>query len=760
MPDPMKTIGRPEIRKDAWDKVTGAARFTPDVAIPGETQGVLIRSPHHHARIIRIEKEAAEKTPGVLMVLTAVDIPGNKLFGYLGVLDQPVLASQIVRHMGEPVAYVIAQTRSAALLAAELVRVDYEVLEAVFDPQEAASPGAPRVHAEGNVLASFDIDDGNIEAGFGQAQVILEETFSTPRVAPAYLETENAAARWNEQGSVTVWVSSQHPFLDQAQIASVLGLPPEQVQVKSAFIGGAFGGKEDSSLAILAALGAWAIKGVVRLINNRQESFLAHPKRHPVKFHYRLGAQKDGRLVALDAQAYLDTGAYASYGPAVGSLLTEMMAGSYQIPNVRLRTQVVYTNSPISGAMRGFGSPQAHFAIESMIDMLAAKLGMDPLELRRKNMLIPGDRLFTGVVIDETSASLPVLLQHAEAARKRLMAIEPSPGMLSGVGMALGMQSMGLGAKVVDESTQRLVWQPDGFVKLQLGSPDLGQGLVVASEQIAAEALELPYDRVRAVALDTATSPNGNVVCASRMTYLAGNALLLAAEKLKAQLMEQAASLLGLPPQQLTYRNGAIMTSQGGRVAAEEIIGRAAENGFEMVGEATFRFPYPESRTPQHLPIGMPHIMFCFGCQVARVEVDPELGSVHVTHFVAIHDVGRAINRCEVEGQIEGGVSMGLGYALFEDMRLKADGNWIDRFSEYLLPTARDMPPDLETIILETPEASGPFGARGIGEVSVVPTAPAIANAVCQATGVRAHALPIAPESLAGHTPSRLGPSR
>ena len=448
MPDPMRTIGKAEIRKDAREKVTGAARFTADVPIPGESQGLLVRSPHHHARIIHVEKEAAERAPGVLKVLTAEDIPGSRLFGYLGVLDQPVLAARVVRHRGEPVAFVIARTRSAARHALGLVRVNYEVLEPVFDPQVAASPGAPLVHAEGNVLASFAIDDGDLEAGFQQAEVVLEETFSTPRVAPAYLEPENAAARWNKDGSVTVWVSSQHPFLDQAQIASVLGLPLEQVQVKSAFIGGAFGGKEDSSLAILAALGAWAIHGAVRLVNNRQESFLAHPKRHPVKFYYRLGAKRDGTLVALDARACLDTGAYASYGPAVGSLLTEMMAGSYRVPNVRLRTQVVYTNGPTCGAMRGFGSPQAHFAVESMIDMLAAKLGMDPIELRRKNMLFPGDRLSTGVVIDETAASLPLLLQHAETAQKRLTEIQPSPGRVSGVGMALGMQSMGLGAKV------------------------------------------------------------------------------------------------------------------------------------------------------------------------------------------------------------------------------------------------------------------------------------------------------------------------
>jgi CO/xanthine dehydrogenase Mo-binding subunit len=748
MSDRMRTIGKGEVRKDGREKVTGGACYTADVPIPGEAHGALVRSPYHHARIIGIDPKLAERAPDVIKVLTAQDIPGNLLFGYLGVLDQPALASQVVRHLGEPVALVIARSRSAARAALRLVRVEYEVLEPVFDPEQAALPDAPRVHAGGNVLAEFAIQDGDLETGFDQAQLVLEEDFSTPRVAPSYLEVENAAACWNEDGSLTVWVSSQHPFLDQAQIASVLGLSPDRVRVKSAFVGGAFGGKEDSSLAILAALGAWSIQGAVRLINTRQESFLAHPKRHPVKFHYRVGVKKDGTLLALDAQAYLDTGAYASYGPAVGSLLTEMMAGSYRVPNVRLRTRVVYTNGPICGAMRGFGSPQAHFAIESLIDLLAARLGLDPLEVRLKNMLIPGDRLSTGAVIDGTAASLPQLLAQAEAARRKLMAIPPAPGQRSGVGMALGMQSMGLGAKVLDESTQRLVWQPDGVVALYLGSPDLGQGLASVSEQIAAEALELPYDRIRTVPLDTAVSPNGNVVCASRMTYLSGNALLAAAGELKSHLLDAAADLLGLPRQGLAYADGAIITPTGDRIGAVEILSRAAEDGREIVGEATARFPYPEERMPQQLPVGMPHGMFCFGCQVARVEVDPELGTVRVTHLAAIHDVGRAINRSGVEGQIEGGVSMGVGFALTERMSLKADGTWVDRFSEYLLPTARDMPARLDTVILEIPEASGPFGAKGIGEVSVVPTAPAIANAVYQAVGVRVRSLPIAPEVL------------
>jgi CO/xanthine dehydrogenase Mo-binding subunit len=748
MPGRLKTIGRAEVRKDAREKVTGAARYTVDIPMANECRGILVRSPHHFARILSIDTRRAQRTPGVHRILTANEIPGNKVFGYLGILDQPVLGSEVVRHLGEAVALVIAEDLATAHAARDLVDVTYEVLTPIFDPEQAAAPSAPKIHGDSNVLTAFDIDYGDIAAGFDQAEVILDECLSTPLVAPAYLETENSLACWNEDDSLTVWVGSQQPFLDRALIASVLGLPEEKIQVKCAMIGGAFGGKEDSSLAILAALGAWSIRGNVRLVNSREESFWAHPKRHPAKFHYRIGAKKDGTLTAIEAQAFLDTGAYASYGPAVGSLATEMMAGSYRVPNVRLNTKVVYTNSPICGAMRGFGSPQVHFAIESLMDMLAAKLGLDPLELRRKNMLRTGDELFTKVVIDRTAESLPRLLWHADEARRRLRGIVPASGMKCGIGMALGMQSMGLGARVPDDSTHRLVWEPNGRVRLYLGAPDLGQGLAAVGEQIAAEALEIPFGSIETADLDTSVSPNGNAICASRMTYLAGNAILLAAAQVKAKLIEEAAIFLDQPVEKLSYAGGFINLQNGTRIPAIEIVSRAAEQGMSISSEATASFPYPEQKTPQHLPIGMPHVMFCFGCQVARVEVDPQTGIVRVTDLVAIHDAGKVINRLGVSGQIEGGVGMGFGFALSEKMALKTDGSWVDRFSEYLLPTSVDVPADLEIVVLEIPEASGPYGAKGLGEVTVVPTAPAIANAIFDATGVRVTHLPILPMDL------------
>ena len=333
-------------------------------------------------------------------------------------------------------------------------------------------------------------------------------------------------------------------------------LPIEKVQVKSAVIGGAFGGKEDASLAILAALGAWAIQGSFKLVNTRQESFLAHPKRHPAQIQMKIGAKKDGTIVALKAIVHMDTGAYASYGPAVGVILTETLTGSYRIPNVHLETLVAYTNSPFSGAMRGFGSPQSHFALESLLDMLAAKLEIDPVALRRKNILRPRDAFFTKVIVNETANSLPTCLKITEETLNKWENVQPQPGKVAGVGMALAAQSMGLGAKVPDDSTHRLEWLPDGSVALYLGSPDMGQGLSLVAEQITAEALGLPFELIKTIPLDTLNSPNGNVTCASRMTYMTGNAVIDAADQLIKQLLDEAAKRLNQPRDQFSYQSG------------------------------------------------------------------------------------------------------------------------------------------------------------------------------------------------------------
>jgi CO/xanthine dehydrogenase Mo-binding subunit len=352
------------------------------------------------------------------------------------------------------------------------------------------------------------------------------------------------------------------------------------------------------------------------------------------------------------------------------------------------------------------------------------------------------------VVVNETADSLPLILDKFTEIRERYSAIPAKPGRTSGVGFACAAQTMGLGAKVPDSSSHRLTWQPNGTILLHLGAPDLGQGLATIAEQVIAEKLGIPFSNIKTAELDTKTTPDGNVTCASRMTYMVGNAVSLAADSLIEQLLDRAAELTRKPRTKLRYEKGFVVDDQNQRVSAQEIVGHFAEKDISFKSLGTSSFPYPPETTPQHLPIGMPHVMFVFGGQIARVEVDSQLGTVEVTHLAAIHDVGQVINRAGVEGQIEGGVAMGLGYTLYEDMVLKSNGQWVNSFTEYLLPTAKDMPGSLEIHILEVPEKSGPFGAKGLAEICLVSTGPAIANAIFNATGKRVTHLPIKPDDL------------
>jgi CO/xanthine dehydrogenase Mo-binding subunit len=652
--------------------------------------------------------------------------------------------------MGEPVAVVVAESDALARKACKLVRVDYAELPAVFDPEAALEPGAPEVNGAGNLCSRVEVEEGDLAKGFAEADLVIEETFTLPRVSPAYMETEVSLAEVQPDGSLMLWVSSQNPFGDKSHTAQALGIADERVCVRVPRVGGAFGGKEDSSLHMLCGLAAWKIGGAVSMANSREESLAAHPRRHSGTLHYRVGVKRDGTLTALSLNAYLDTGAYASYGPAVVQLFSEVAAGPYRIPNVRIDSRLAYTNCPVAGAVRGFGAPQANFGAESLMTILAGKLGLDPLELRRRNIWVPGDRNFTRVRVNQAEA-LGRALEEAEKERARMQKIPARPGWKSGVGVALMLQTMGLGAKVPDDSTNRLEWLPDGQVLVYLGAPDLGQGLGRASVNITAGALGLDPSRVRVAPIDSSHTPNGGVTCASRMTYLVGNSILLAANELTASLLAEAAALLKVNVSLLSYENGAILRADrphDAPIPAEEIASRCADNGRPLQGTGTFSFPYgPE--TPSHLPIGMPHVLFCFGADVARVEVDPGLGMVEVTEVTAIHDVGKVVNRPGLEGQIEGGVAMGIGYALLEDIALKPDQTWVDGLSEYLLPTSLDVPP-VKKIILEYPEPSGPGGAKGIGEMSLTAVAPAITNAVEAATGKRVRSLPITPEKVAG----------
>jgi len=747
------TIGTSYPRKDAVEKVTGEAVYCADISLPDLRYAVVLRSTQHHAQIKNLDASRARQLEGVLAILTFDDIPGERYYGEI-IADRPALADGKVRFKGEPIAVIVAKNRQIAEKARNAIEVHYELLPAVFDPEQAISKKTAVIHPRGNLADQVNFSIGDVAESFQQADIVIEETFRVPRIYPAYLEPEANLAQWHPDGSLSAWVSSQKPFDDRRMISQVLDLPEEEVTVKAAAVGGAFGGKEDASLAILTALAAWKIKGNVQIINTRQESFLAHPKRHPAIMHYKVGAKQDGRLLALQTRTFMDTGAYASFGPAVAQLHSETACGPYHIPNVSIQTNVCYTNSPISGAMRGFGSPQANFAIESLMDILAVRLGLDPVEIRRKNIWKKDEHSFTGVRINQVE-SLAECLSIAADERDRLARIHSQDPKLSGTGIALAVQTMGLGHGINDVSTCRLEWLPEGDIMLYLGATDLGQGLTMIAAQIAAEKLGVNYSRIKLAPIDTSVSPSGGTSCASRMTYLVGNSVINAAQELIVLLLKEGAGLLQVESDKLQYENGFIrrLDLDGeDPVPLEEIVGRLAEQDRRLVASGSFEFPDPPD-TPTHLPVGMPHTSFCFGAQVARVEVDSQTGIIEVRDIIAIHDVGRIINHSGVEGQIEGGVSMGIGYALYESMDLKQDGDWVDLFSEYVLPTSMDTPSQIQSIILENPEESGPYGAKGIGEISTVPTAAAILNAIYNATGKRLVSIPVRPEHLVDYPP-------
>jgi CO/xanthine dehydrogenase Mo-binding subunit len=737
----MPSINRSFPRVDAVEKATGKAQYGADFLVDDLLAVSVFRSPHHHAKILTIDTEKALAVEGVVRIITADDIPGDKDFGP-DVQDKPVLCYDTVRHIGDPIALVVATSKEAADSALQLIQVDFQLLPAVFDPVAALEESAPKIHLEGNLLSENRHSQGDIERGFAESDLIIEESFEVQRVSPAYLEPEVSTARWDDTGVIQVWANTQMPFSDRSAISKVLAVPSEKVHVITPYIGGSFGGKSDATIAILAALAAWRVKGSVRLVNSRQESMVAHPKRHPGKLRYKIGVKKDGTLVALKADFIFDTGAYASYGKAVGGISSEMAGGPYSTPNIDVVTRVAYTNTPFGGSVRGTSGPQVSFACESMMDIVAHELDFDPIEFRKKNMWRKGDTTYFGVRMDE-EPSLRLCLDEAQNALNNLPQKPAESGKLRGVGVASSLLKMGMGYGIPDDSTCRIEWQSNDKVKVWLGCPEIGQGLTTVGTQIAADRLDLPLDAIELAILDTSKSPDGGPTNTSRTTMIMGDSLVDAAKKAIGVLISYTCEELDVDPNLISYKAGNLLikSEEGEQIFSfGDIVKEANRNGIDLTAEATASFPYPDSK-PDAYDFGT-HVLMCYGVHVAVVDVDPVFGQVEVVDYIAIHDVGKAINPMGVEGQIEGGVTMGIGYALMEDMKLRPNNTWVDNFSEYIVPTILDVP-KIRTIIVEDPNPLNKLGIKGLGEQVTVAVAPAIANAVFSATGKRITKLPI-----------------
>ncbi len=749
-PDPLAVIGRRVERPDAIDKATGRARFTDDYRFPEMLHGRTLRSEVPHGIVQRIDTRRAKELPGVKAVLTAADIPGEPTHG-LVVYDWPVLVGvgERIRYVGDALALVAAETREIAGRALALIEVEIAAQPVVSDPQRALAPESPRLHPDGNLLKHIRIRKGDVQAGFAQADVVVEGTYNTPMQEHAFLEPECCIARLVD-GRLEVLVGSQIPYADREQVARSLGLPPEAVHIRGTLIGGGFGGKEDIAGQIHAALLARATDRPVKILYDRHESLLVHPKRHATRIRARVGARRDGALVAVETELYGDTGAYASLGDKVMTRATTHSNGPYNVPHARADCYAVYTNNPPAGAFRGFGVTQSAFAIESAMDELADRLGFDPVELRRKNALRPGQSTNTGQVLRESVGLLECIERVDNEMRRlcpdpfRARMVDGDPRLRRAWGFAVGYKNTGLGGGAEDKAGAEVELAVDGTAEVRTASAELGQGLSTVLQMITAEELGLPVEHVRVLLSDTDRTPDGGPTTASRQTYVTGNAARLAAVALRQAVAATVAERFDCPPSALRFVSGRV---EAGARSVE--IAQAAE---WMRAEGRSTRAQAEYKAPETQALGEPgdiHFAYAFAAQAAEVEVNLATGQVRALRVITANDVGKALNPLGLVGQIDGGVVMGIGTALTEEFIVDDGIVFTDRLARYRMPSIA-MTPEIISFIVEHPTADGPYGAKGVGEIVSIPTAPAITNAVYYACRVRVRRLPVDQDWLAG----------
>ena len=738
MKDTYKTIGKNILRIGAVERLKGEPIFSADMELEDPLTLKVLRSTRAHARIVKIDIESALQVKGVVRVFTASDVPGNNLTGIIN-KDRPLLVSDKVRFVGDAIALIAAENEQAAEKGVNAINVVYEDLPAVFDPEEALKDSAPKIHEKGNLLFTRKVKKGNIDKAFENCQAVVEKTYQTSCLEHTYLEPDAGAGYVERDGTIVIFASTQNPHYDHSDVVSILGVEDEKVRIIQAATGGGFGSKLDLNVQGFIGLALYHLKRPVRYVYSREEAFLATAKRHPLTMIVKTGADSKGRLLAMRARIICDTGAYASYGIAVASRSAVHATGPYEIENVDIEALCVYTNKPFSGAMRGFGAPQMAFANESQMDLLAKELNMDPLEIRRVNIFKQGSETATGQKLTESVGILECLdaiQPYYKDAMKNWRTAESSPFKRKGVG--IGAMCYGIGnTGMRNPSTARVEMDPAGSVTLYTGCADIGQGSTTVLAQIVAETLGLETDAIQLVVGDTKYTTNAGATSASRQTYISGNAVKEAAEKLRELLMTGAVDVLKVGKASLMLDSGFVADSNDNakRVSFSKLATRSYKKGLPFVCQGYF--------DPETVPLdtetgqGVPYSTYAFACHLAFVTVDTMTGEVSVEKIVAAHDVGKAIYPEGVIGQICGGVAMGIGFALMEDYM----HGQTESMKDYFIPTCKDMP-EVIPIIVESREPTGPFGAKGVGEPALIPTAPAILNAINDALGERIYSLP------------------
>ncbi|MHB1482181.1 MAG: molybdopterin-dependent oxidoreductase [Bellilinea sp.] len=749
-PRAQKSVGTIAPRPDAVEKVTGSAIYTDDLYFDGMLHARVKRAMVPSAIVTRLDVSKARALPGVAAVLTAGDIPAEHVHG-LVVPDWPSLVGpgERVRTVGDALAIVAAETRAIASEALDLIEVEFDLLPVVSNPVQARQDDAPQIHPKGNLLKHIKVRKGDMDAGFADADVVLEETFNTPMHDHAFLEPECSIARPLADGRMEIYVGSQIPYSDRNQVARALGWPETRVRIIGQLIGGGFGGKEDIAGQIHAALLANVTGRPVKLLYDRHESLIAHPKRHATQIRVKVGARKDGHLTAVETELYGDTGAYASLGEKVMTRATTHSSGPYEVPNVRADCYAMYTNNPPAGAFRGFGVMQSAFAVESVMDMLAEKLNVDRVELRRMNALKVGSVTNTGQVLRD-SVGLVECIDKVSEEVYRLGGEDPfspkidplEPHKVRSWGFAAAYKNTGLGGGAPDKAGAEVELRRDGMIEVRTSSAELGQGLPTVLRLIAAEELELPPQSVHVLLSDTDLTPDGGPTTASRQTFVTGNAVRHASKALRQLITSELAEDFDVAPEKIHYVEG-LMQVNGHSLTLQQVAETLIQHQRRPM--ASYEYWAPETK-----PLGVPgdmHVAFSFAAQAAEVEVDTRTGEVRVLHVVVANDVGSAINPLGLKGQIEGGLIMGIGHALTENFILNEGQVVTDRLASYRTPSIT-YTPKITSFVVEHPSGEGPYGAKGVGEIVLIPTIPAISNAVYNAVGVRAHSIPLDQELI------------
>jgi CO/xanthine dehydrogenase Mo-binding subunit len=747
--EPLRVVGRSVRRLDALEKVTGRARYVTDLELPGMLHAKLLRSPYPHARILRVDVARARAAAGVRAVVTSADLDWCDPYFGPAFRDRPILAIDVARYEGEPVAAVVAETESAAAAALELIEIAYEELPAVTTLEEALAPDAPLVHTSEppaghfadlstlrprpgtNICHQFDLERGHGARAFAEADIVVEDVYRFPRVQHYSMEPHAALAVWDPDGTLAVWASTQNPYSVRVELAKMFRVPLSRIRIIVPPLGGGFGGKTYAKLEPIVGALARIVGRPVRLALSAAEAFRT-VRRCDASARVRLGFKRDGTLWAAECHADFDVGAYADIGPRIIQKGTYTATGPYRVPHVVLHASAVYTNTTPGGAFRGFGVPQLAWALESLVDEAARDLGHDPVDLRRQNLLSQGEAFAPG--------DTPIDGKFEESLNRAAEAIRWTQAPAADRGRGLAMMMKASVAPTVSEAIVRL--HADASVTVLASTVEMGQGAHTVMAQIAAEVLAVPVDRVSVAMPDTAITPYDQTTSSSRSTTMTGRAVQEAATDVREQLLRIAGRRLGVGAGGLRVEDSSVV-STGARLPYSELLQeRFGMGGGELIGRGIVA---PGRSTA---PLGGSTPFWEMAVGAAEVSVDEETGVVLVHSYVSVADVGRCINPQQCEGQDEGAVMQGIGHTLLEEMVYEQgqllNGNLVD----YRVPRAEDVPAELRCHFVENGDGAGPFGAKGAGEGSLVPVSPAVGNALARLTGVRFRELPLTPERV------------